>query len=451
MASLPALDPPLSLSKVILVVDFKKFLLFLSDPEARFSKSIGWADAEGRTYRYAMIIDNGKVTYAAKEAAKNVLEVTCPDSGYVRGARMATNLIWAEVPSTMSKSPGQPSTPGREMAHFVQNTIMGVHFDTASRYSQSEPIGVGVSGLVCSARDKITHRTVAIKKLVEPSRSDSIAQHMFREAKLLKQLQHENTEKVVRLNDIFVSSAEEIYLVTDLMATDLHSLLKTKKVDNQFTYAGLSMCIQPESSTAISNRAILINENCDPKICDFGLARAQENEMTGYVSTRYYRAPEVMLTWKRYNEKVDIWSVGCIFAEMILGRPLFPGKNHIDQFCVITKLLGSPPDDVIADVDSPNTLSFVRSFPKQARKSLSQIIPGTNGEAVALLEKVLQIDPDKRCSAAEALAFEYLAPYHDPSDGPVATDTLDLSLLEANLPAAGGSTLTTPKDEMDSS
>jgi p38 MAP kinase len=74
--------------------------------------------------------------------------------------------------------------------------------------------------------------------------------------------------------------------------------------------------------------------------------------MTGYISTRYYRAPEVMLTWKRYNEKVDIWSAGCIFAEMIMGRPLFPGKDHIDQYCVITQLLGSPPEDVIANVSS---------------------------------------------------------------------------------------------------
>lgn len=99
---------------------------------------------------------------------------------------------------------------------------------------------------------------------------------------------------------------------------------------------------------------ILINENCDLKICDFGLARVQEGQMTGYVSTRYYRAPEIMLTWQKYSEKVDIWSAGCIFAEMILGRPLFPGKNHIDQFCVITQLLGSPPDNVIANVKSLN-------------------------------------------------------------------------------------------------
>lgn len=81
--------------------------------------------------------------------------------------------------------------------------------------------------------------------------------------------------------------------------------------------------------------------------------------MTGYVSTRYYRAPEIMLTWRRYNEKVDIWSAACIFAEMLSGQPLFLGKNHIDQFCVITKLLGSPPDNVIANVTSPNVSAII--------------------------------------------------------------------------------------------
>lgn len=99
---------------------------------------------------------------------------------------------------------------------------------------------------------------------------------------------------------------------------------------------------------------ILINENCDLKICDFGLARLQEPQMTGYVSTRYYRAPEIMLSWQRYGHKVDLWSVGCIVAEMFLGRPLFPGTDHINQFYLITDLLGNPPDEVIDRITTTN-------------------------------------------------------------------------------------------------
>jgi p38 MAP kinase len=99
---------------------------------------------------------------------------------------------------------------------------------------------------------------------------------------------------------------------------------------------------------------ILVNENCDLKICDFGLARIQDPQMTGYVSTRYYRAPEIMLTWQKYDVEVDIWSAGCIFAEMLEGKPLFPGKDHVNQFSIITELLGTPPDDVIHTIASEN-------------------------------------------------------------------------------------------------
>lgn len=97
-----------------------------------------------------------------------------------------------------------------------------------------------------------------------------------------------------------------------------------------------------------------MNENCDLKICDFGLARIQDPQMTGYVSTRYYRAPEIMLTWQKYDVEVDIWSAGCIFAEMLEGKPLFPGKDHVNQFSIITELLGTPPDDVIQTIGSEN-------------------------------------------------------------------------------------------------
>ncbi len=133
---------------------------------------------------------------------------------------------------------------------------------------------------------------------------------------------------------------------------------------------------------------ILVNENCDLKICDFGLARIQDPQMTGYVSTRYYRAPEIMLTWQKYDVEVDIWSAGCIFAEMLEGKPLFPGKDHVNQFSIITELLGTPPDDVIQTIGSENvsiqdtrahavtdhyiqTLRFVQSLPKRERQPLS--------------------------------------------------------------------------------
>jgi p38 MAP kinase len=97
---------------------------------------------------------------------------------------------------------------------------------------------------------------------------------------------------------------------------------------------------------------ILIKENCDLKICDFGLAREQDHQMTGYVSTRYYRAPEIMLTWQRYSFAVDIWSTGCILAEMLLRKVLLPGKDNVHHFKLITEIFGKPPKEIMETVYS---------------------------------------------------------------------------------------------------
>jgi p38 MAP kinase len=179
---------------------------------------------------------------------------------------------------------------------------------------------------------------------------------------------------------------------------------------------------------------ILVNENCDLKICDFGLARIQDPQMTGYVSTRYYRAPEIMLTWQKYDVEVDIWSAGCIFAEMLEGKPLFPGKDHVNQFSIITELLGTPPPDVIETICSENTLRFVQSLPKRERQPLSTKFRNADAPAIDLLERMLVFDPRKRVSAAQGLTHEYLSPYHDPTDEPAADEKFDWSFNDADLP-----------------
>jgi len=176
---------------------------------------------------------------------------------------------------------------------------------------------------------------------------------------------------------------------------------------------------------------ILLNENCDLKICDFGLAREQDAQMTGYVTTRYYRAPEIMLTWQKYTYAVDIWSVGCILAEMLLGRILFPGKDHIHQFTLITELLGKPPREVMDKVYSNTTLKFVEALPDRERRPLSSVFKDADPQAVDLVEKMLNLDPEERISVSDALKHSYLSTYHDSQDEPVFDGQLDWSLLEA--------------------
>lgn len=108
---------------------------------------------------------------------------------------------------------------------------------------------------------------------------------------------------------------------------------------------------------------ILINQNCDLKICDLGLPRAQEPHKMSYISTKCYRAPELLLTRQTYDETIDVWSAGCIFAEMIQGKPLFEGRNYVEQFCAITELLGTPDEHLLAKISSQSVSTHATPHP----------------------------------------------------------------------------------------
>ncbi|KAJ3328160.1 MAPK protein hog1 [Blyttiomyces sp. JEL0837] len=320
----------------------------------------------------------------------------------------------------------------------TENKIYYEDYVTVLAYTDLQPVGMGAFGLVCSAKDQFTGMSVAVKKIMKPFSTPVLAKRTFRELKLLKHLRHEN---IISLSDIFISPLEDIYFVTELLGTDLHRLLTSRPLEKQFVQYFLYQILRGLKfvhSAGVVHRDlkpsnILVNENCDLKICDFGLARVTESQMTGYVSTRYYRAPEIMLTWQKYDEAVDIWSVGCIFAEMLEGKPLFPGKDHVHQFSIITELLGTPPDDVIQTICSENTLRFVQSLPLREKVSFQERFKMDDPAALDLLEKMLVFDPRKRITAAQALEHPYLAPYHDPSDEPVADSQFDWSFTEAEL------------------
>ncbi|KAL4920882.1 mitogen-activated protein kinase mpkC [Aspergillus aurantiobrunneus] len=326
------------------------------------------------------------------------------------------------------------------MAEFVRSEILGTAFETTTRYANLQPIGLGTAGIVCSAYDLISEQSVAIKKMMKPFGNAAIAKRTYREVKLLKQLRHDN---LINMSDIFISPLEDVYLATELLGTDLHRLLTAKPLEGKFvqyfTYQILRGLKYIHSAGVIHRDLkpgnLLINENCDLKICDFGLARLHEPRMTGYVSTRYYRAPEIMLTWQRYGHEVDLWSVGCIVAEMLLGRPLFPGTDHINQFWLIADLLGSPPDEVIDRITTNNTRRMMQSMAKRNSRPLKEVLPAAEDAAINLLENLLIYDPDQRLSAEQALKHPYMAPYHDPTDEPAAAQKFDWSFTDADLSA----------------
>ncbi|KAJ5247182.1 hypothetical protein N7468_002165 [Penicillium chermesinum] len=324
------------------------------------------------------------------------------------------------------------------MANFVKTELMGTTLETTDRYSDLKPRGLGASGIICSATDTTSKETVAIKKIMNPFATSGVAKRTYREVHMLCNLRHDN---LINLRDIFISPSEDVYLVTDLVQMDLHHLLQSTKKPPEgqfiqfFTYQILRGLKFIHSAGVIHRDLkpsnILINENCDLKICDFGLAREKDEQMTGYVTTRYYRAPEVMLTWQRYTYAVDIWSVGCILAELLRGQVLFPGKDHVHQLTLIIELLGKPPKEVMDTVYSKNALDFVEGLPDHKPKSLASVFKGADPQAVDLLEKMLVLDPAKRINTEDGLAHPYVAMYSEPEDEPIFDKQIDWSLLES--------------------
>lgn len=165
---------------------------------------------------------------------------------------------------------------------------------------------------------------------------------------------------------------------------------------------------------------VAVNEDCELRILDFGLARQTDDEMTGYVATRWYRAPEIMLNWMHYNQNVDIWSVGCIMGELIKGKVLFPGNDYIDQLKRIMEVVGTPTPDLLQKICSEHAQKYIQSLPYMPAQDLEKIFRGANPLAVDLLKRMLVLDCDGRISASEALAHPYFSQYHDPEDEPEA-------------------------------
>ena len=127
-------------------------------------------------------------------------------------------------------------------------------------------------------------------------------------------------------------------------------------------------------------RNLLVNSNCDLKICDFGLARAdifdrkiQAGKLTDYVATRWYRAPEILLSCKRYSKAIDMWSVGCILAELIGRKPIFPGQDTQNQLELIINTLGTPTTEEINNIHRSKSRDFIRSLGKRKPKKFEEI------------------------------------------------------------------------------
>ncbi|VVC26317.1 Protein kinase domain,Protein kinase-like domain,Protein kinase, ATP binding site,Mitogen-activated [Cinara cedri] len=311
---------------------------------------------------------------------------------------------------------------------YYKIEINKTEWEVPERYQMLTPVGLGAYGQVCSAVDSQTGLKVAIKKLARPFQTAVHAKRTYRELRMLKHMNHEN---VIGLLDAFtpantLSNFKQLYLVTHLMGADLNNIIRTQKLSDdhvQFLVYQILRGLKYIHSAGIIHRDLKpsnigVNEDCELKILDFGLARPTESEMTGYVATRWYRAPEIMLNWMHYNQTVDIWSVGCIMAELLTGRTLFPGIDHINQLSLILEILGNPSSELMKKISSDSAKKYIQSLPVMEKKDFGEVFKGANPLAIKLLEEMLELDADKRMTAEKALAHPYLQQYADPSDEP---------------------------------
>ncbi len=263
---------------------------------------------------------------------------------------------------TMQHSGRSTASHSGSFHRFKSSTPYSAHtfkagnhtFTVDTKYSFNRVIGSGAYGVVISAEDTQSKTRVAIKMVPKAFQDEIDAKRILREIKLLKHFKHENIVSIVDMMPPmarYVDDFTDVYIVSELMETDLYRIIYSKQslsLDHvqYFIYQVLRALKYIHSANVLHRDLkpsnLLVNSNCDLKVCDFGLARgvygpdqikdsSKRHLLTEYVVTRWYRAPEIMLACHEYDKPVDVWSTGCILAELLSRKPLFPGEDYIDQ------------------------------------------------------------------------------------------------------------------------
>lgn len=303
------------------------------------------------------------------------------------------------------------------------------------RYTIQQVIGEGSYGVVCSATDRASNQKVAVKRIMRVFEEAPEATRTLRELKFLRLLRdHEN---IITIKDVLLPSErdrfDDVFVVLELMPTDLTRVLRSNIVLSnehiRWLIYQLLRGIHYLHSANVFHRDlkpanILINASCDLRIIDFGLARLPLSNhrdaqlLTDYVATRWYRAPELILLGSlQYTAAIDMWSVACIFGEMLnSGRPIFPGLNNYNQIERIIDVCGPPNEEMLSAMrNSPMFIPLVPKTTTPPSRTLQQLLPQANPLALDLLSKLLELDPSRRLTAAAAMEHPYFAQLHEPS------------------------------------
>jgi cyclin-dependent kinase 12/13 len=307
-----------------------------------------------------------------------------------------------------------------------------------SEFEELEQIGEGTYGQVLMGRDKVSNEIVALKKVRMDQEKEGFPVTAIRELKMLRSLRHEN---IVLLKEIVTGqnaktsnvmrNRHEIYMVFEYVDNDLTGLLDTPSVifteSHVKTYAkqlleGLWYCHERQVlHRDIKGSNLLIDNHGTLKIADFGLARTYADNLRRYtnrVITLWYRSPELLLGAEEYGPEVDIWSVGCLLAELLTKRPLFPGKDESNQIDLIFRVCGSPNETVWPGWSQLGLASMIKVDNYSVSSSLRQALPELSDTALDLISSLLDLNPKKRPTAHQALDHEWFwsRPYPTPRE-----------------------------------
>jgi cyclin-dependent kinase len=287
-----------------------------------------------------------------------------------------------------------------------------------SKYIRTSKLGEGTYGVVYRAKDQKGQEIYALKKIRLQAEEEGIPSTAIREISLLKELAHIN---IVKLYEV-LHNPKKLTLVFEYVEHDLKKVIDStngKGLDmhlvKSFLYQLLRGVDHIHKNKVLHRdlkpQNLLITKDNIVKIADFGLARGYGIPVKNYtheVVTLWYRPPDVLLGNKTYGTTVDMWSIGCIFAEMVSGKPLFTGNSESDQLKKIFEIKGTPNDNYASSLKELSEWGVGdNNFQNYPEKNMKELFPNLDSEGLDLLQKFLQLEPEKRISAEEALKHPF--------------------------------------------
>lgn len=343
----------------------------------------------------------------------------------------------------MRRSHHMPSDPIERTVYRVLNQ----DFIIQTGFKVKRLIGNGSYAVVCSAKYSDpgdiggTSTSIAVKKVANVFQSALTCKRVLREILLLSHFRgHPNIVSLYDLDLVYnpMGVINGLYIYEELMDSDLDQIIKSEQeLSNahcqNFVYQILCGLKYMHSAGVLHRdlkpNNILVNANCQLKICDFGLSRGYSDDFsensqftTEYIASRWYRAPELMLNYQGYSKAIDVWSAGCIFGELLGRAPVFAGTDYVNQLNRILQILGTPPEQTLRQIRSRNVRAYIQQLGVVRGVSFSALFPNATPSAIDLLRQMLEFSPEVRITVEQALKHPYLEVWHDPADEPVCPE-----------------------------